>query len=156
MNLSKQKLEQLIKEELSKKLNEDQGYIDKLVPMVLSGNPAETRQGLVFAETLDYIFDFVESDLEIEQAFYSKENWLQNPEQKARAVRFNAYPEFADALLNAFQKLDFEDSFSKLENFMMYPVPERPQNPDYYKFYFNIYDPDWGEELKFTPQGTIK
>jgi len=144
MKLSKQKLEQLIKEELSKKLNEDQGYIDKLVPMVLSGNPAETRQGLVLAETLDYIFDFVESDLD------------HDPTQKARAVRFNAYPEFAEALLNAFQKLDFEDSFGKLENFMMYQVPEPPVNPDYYKFYFNIYDPDWGEELKFTPQGTIK
>ena len=144
MKLSKQKLEQLIKEELSKKLNEDQGYIDKLVPMVLSGNPAETRQGLVFAETLDYIFEFVESDLD------------HDPTKKVRAVRFNAYPEFAEALLNAFQKLDFEDSFSKLENFMMYPVPERPQNPDYYKFYFNIYDPDWGEELKFTPQGKLE
>ena len=143
MKLTNKKLERLIKEELSKKLNENQGYIDKLVPMVLSGNPAETRQGLVLAETLDYIFDFVESD-------------FVDFTQKARAVRFNAYPEFADALLNAFQKLDFEDSFGKLENFMMYPVPEPPENPDYYKFYFNFYDPDWGEELKLTPQGKLK
>ena len=144
MKLTKNKLKQLITEELSKKLNENQGYIDKLVGMVLSGNPAATRQGLVLAETLDYVFDFVESDLDYD------------PTQKARAIRFNAYSEFADALIDAFQKLDFELSFGKLENFMMRQGPESPGNPDYYKFYFNIFDPDWGEELKFTPQGTTK
>jgi len=147
MKLTKNKLKQLITEELSKKLNENQGYIDKLVGMVLSGNPAATRQGLVLAETLDYVFDFEESDVG------------NDPTQKTRAVRFNAYPEFANALSSAFSYVSETNPdflWGKLSSFMSYPVPENSANPDYYKLYFNIYDPDWGEELKFTPQGNTK
>ena len=155
MKLTKNKLEQLITEELSKKLNENQDNLNKIINLIVTGNPSggppnpspeAIRQGLVLAETFDYIFDFVESDLE------------HDPTKKARALKFNAYPEFAiafrDVVMNRFKTAGIMNEI--IRNFMMFEYPQNSTNPDYYKFYFNLIDPNWGEPMKFTPLGEIK
>jgi hypothetical protein len=136
MKLTKKKLEQLITEEmLKKKLNENQDHIDKLVNMINSSDPETIRQGLLFAEAIDYIYNFQETDL-------FPEEWMP---KTTRVVEFEAAPEFAVALFNSVKSDNLRIPGKTIYNFDIKPKP--PTEASAHQIYFNFEDPDFEERM---------
>ena len=135
MKITKQKLEQLITEELLKNLNENQNHINKLVSMINSNEPEAIRQGLSFAEALDYIYNFQESGL-------FPEEWMP---KTTRVVQFESTPEFAVALFNSVKSDNLRIAGKSIINFDIKPKP--PKETDTYKIYFNFEDPDFEDRM---------